>query len=213
MSEKKEYLSNYEIAKYRTEKEFLTYDQEEILGKFPLSYDADYIYIDFLKHAYCIERKNGRVSYSLDGFATLVEADFNEAMTIYDVLCYSKKDAGLSGKFVKLTSLSSIQGSSAPVAEGHFLDAERFFDGKEGALAKACERLGGRKAGQGDVAYELPLFDFLPVRVQFWSSDEDFPANLQFFFDENVLQYLHFETLWYAVSHLIKRLKEEMTEW
>lgn len=210
MSQETRRISNYEIAKYRMEKEFLKFDQETILKKFPLFYEEGYLYIDFVNKPYCVDRKTGRVSWSADGFITLHEATYNDAMTIYDVLCYSCGDACLSGEFVNMKSLSSIQGSSDPVADTFYQETEKLWDHKSEALSRACQRLKAKKAGRGDVAYDIPLFDFLPVRIQFWNSDEEFPPSLQFLFDKHVLQYMHFETLWFAVSHLIERLKEEM---
>ena len=87
---------------------------------------------------------------------------------------------------------------------------KRIFDHKEELLSRVCERLGGTNAGKGDVAYEIPLFDFLPCRIQFWNSDEEFDAQLQIFMDKNILDFIRYETVWYAVGHLIKRLTEEM---
>ena len=78
------------------------------------------------------------------------------------------------------------------------------------ALACACERLKEIKAGKGVVAYQIPVFDFLPVIFQFWNSDEDFAASLQLLVDKNILDYMHYETVWFAMSHLLSRIKEEM---
>ncbi len=62
----------------------------------------------------------------------------------------------------------------------------------------------------GDVSYELHLFPFLPMILRFWESDEDFPASLQILVDKNILDYMHYETLMFAISHLLNRLKDEM---
>ena len=139
-----------------------------------------------------------------------MDAGFNEVMAIYDVLCYAWPDCRLSGEFVNMKSLASIQGG-APGGK-LFGGWERRMDHRDAALAAACEKLGGVRAGKGDVAYQLPLFDFLPVRVQFWDSDDEFPASFQLFLDKNVLQYMHFETVAFAAAHLASRLEAEMGE-
>ena len=59
------------------------------------------------------------------------------------------------------------------------------------------------------MAYELPLFPFLPLILRFWEADEDFPASMQVLVDKNTLDYLHYETLMFALSHLMTRLVEE----
>lgn len=109
-----------------------------------------------------------------------------------------------------MKSLSSIQGGSMSVGSGLFQDTEKLFDHRERELAAACEKLNGTKWGKGDVAYQLPMFDFMPIGIQFWNSDEDFPASLQWFVDKNMVDYMHFETVWFALSHLLRRIKEEM---
>ncbi len=53
-------------------------------------------------------------------------------------------------------------------------------------------------------------FSFLPVILQFWEGDEEFPANLKFMFDENILQYIHYETIFYLLEHVTGRIQETM---
>ncbi len=67
-------------------------------------------------------------------------------------------------------------------------------DRKPEALRAACLALGGREIPMGELSFEIPLFDFLPVMVQFWSSDEEFPPVFKLMWDENVLMFLRFET-------------------
>ena len=47
----------------------------------------------------------------------------------------------------------------------------------------------------------------VPVCLRFWESDEEFPASLQIFVDKNILDFMHYETLMFAVTHLLNRLK------
>ena len=77
-------------------------------------------------------------------------------------------------------------------------------------LARACRELGGVDMGMGELSFRLPLFDFLPVMVQFWSSDEEFPPVFKLMWDENTLQYLKFETVCYAAIFLTQRLRAKM---
>lgn len=203
-------ISNYEIMKRQMQAEFLKYDQDAMIRKFQLQHDSDYIFINFLGHKYRIGRVDGKVEWSDDDFIHLQDANYNEAMTIYDVLCYSKDDCSLSGEFVNMGSLSAIQGGSASLGNSLFHKVEKDFDNKTERIRVACEKLNGTKYNKGDVAYQIPMFDFLPVIFQFWNSDDEFPASLQFFTDKNMLEYMHYETVWFAVSHLLSRIKEEM---
>ncbi len=197
-------MSNYEITKHRMAKEFLKYDQEAMIKKFSLSHDGDYLYLEFVSRLYRINRHTGLVEWEGQ------EADFNASMTIYDVLCCSASDCRLDGEFVNLKSLSSVQGSTTLVEAGSFNRAGSFFDGKEEALSRACRVLKGTPCGKGDVSCRIPLFSFFPLIFQFWSSDEEFPPTLELLLDKNALSFMHYETVWYAVSHLLDRLREEM---
>ena len=203
-------MSNYEIMKRQMQKEFVKYDQEKMIRKFQLPHDPYYLYIHFISRKYRIHRTSGKVEWSDDGFIHSREADYNEAMTIYDVLCYSKDDCKLAGEFTNMKNLSSVHSTSAAPGGGLFRKTEKSFDHKDQLLSLACERLNGTKYGKGDVAYQIPLFDFLPIAFQFWDSDDEFPAILNLLADKNMLDYMHFETVWFAMGHLMSRLREEM---
>ena len=51
---------------------------------------------------------------------------------------------------------------------------------------------------------------FLPVVLRFWESDDEFPASLQVLVDRNILEYMHYETVMFAIGHLLERVREEM---
>ena len=63
----------------------------------------------------------------------------------------------------------------------------------------------------GDVAYKIPVWENLCVIFRFWNSDEEFPAQLQFLCDRNMLDFMHYETVWFLVSHIIQLLKQDLT--
>lgn len=200
--------SNYETMKNNMASVFLQYDQESMIRKFTLEHDEDYLYIFFTGRKYRICRRTGAVTWSEDAFSTETKADYNEAMTIYDVLCCSRDDCRLSGEWVNIERLSSIRGGTLSKSGGFFADAGKYFDGKAAKLDRACEALQGRKISGGDAACELDLFPFLPLCLRFWESDEEFPPSLQILTDKNILDYMHYETLMFAVSHVIGRLKD-----
>lgn len=203
-------ISNYEKMKNEMAGAFLQYDQEKMIRKFGLAYDDDFLYIYFLNRKYRIDRQTGQVSWSKDAFQTGEKADYNEAMTIYDVLCYSKEDCHLAHQWANVENLGSVQGGNLKKGTNFYQNAGEHFTGKIDALSRACEKMGGKKAEKGDVAYELQLFPFLPMVLRFWDADEDFPASLQMLVDQNILDYMHFETLMFALGHFLQRLKEEM---
>lgn len=204
--------SNYEMTKKKAQGEFLAYDQQKMIRKFELKHDEDYLYLCFVGRDYRVDRKSGKVEWSADGFLTSTEGNYEEALSIFDVLCYSKEGCRLSGKFAKLGSLKGTARHASAPGNELFEPSAQYFDHRTEALRAACEKLGGRKDKVGDVSYCIPAFDFLPVILQFWESDDEFPASLQLMWDENILDYMHFETTFYVAGHLFGRIRELMEE-
>ena len=201
--------SNYEKMKREMQGHFLDFDQETMIRRFGLEHDAEYLYITFVKRPYRICRNTGRVEWSDDGFACVHEADYNEAMTIFDVLCCSKEGCRLSGEFVAVNNLPGIV-AGARSGDGLFGEFAKVFDADVEGLRAACERLGGVSVGKADVGCQLELFDFLPVRLNFWASDDEFSAELRFMWDRNLLEFMHYETSYFAMFHLLGRIRALM---
>lgn len=195
--------SNYEIMVEQSARQFLEYDQKVMIARFDLLHDAQTISIDFFGSRYHISRETGEVTRS-DG----TSAKFNEVLSIYDVLCYSKEDAHLSGEWITITSLhpQSNFGSTNSL----YSRLEELFEGRVDELKEACETLGGIQTTKSDIGYQFQAFPFLPIIFQFWDKDEDFGGKINYLFDVNTLDYLHFETAWYVADHLGCLLKEQM---
>ena len=153
-------LSNYEIMRNQMRSEFIKYDQTMMIQKYSLKNDSEYLYLDFVLRHYRINRKNGIAEWSDDCFRNYVEADYNESMTIHDVLCYGKNTSGLSGKYCSLNMLKGTVKSSTP-GNNMFQRAADYFNGKVKELEAVCELMGERVDLKGDVAIKLyPLFIF-----------------------------------------------------
>ena len=196
---------NYALALEQAREQFLTYDISSMVKKYDLTEDGNFTYSPFLGKRYRICKRSGLVE-RMDG-DRFVPANFEEGMTIYDILCYAQPDASLSGEFCSVMQLDGIAKSSNP---GGFMFSK--FSGKlenrADDLRKTCEALGGTPYPVGEIAYRIPMFDFLPIVLQFWDGDEDFPPQLMIKWDRNILQYMHFETTFYATGCLLRRIAE-----
>lgn len=51
--------------------------------------------------------------------------------------------------------------------------------------------------------YGRNVFEFLPLIVQYWDADEEFPAVLKFMADENIQDFMHFETVMFMLGHVL----------
>lgn len=203
--------SNYDRTRDEMRVKFLEYDQDGMIRRFSLHADENCLYLRMLGRTYRIGRTDGVVAWSDDGFDSCVPADYLESLTIYDVLCCAKPGCRLSGQFAAAASLHGVvytghTNLSAPGCSGD--TAAAAFDRQPERLAAACRMLGGTPEGRGDVAFRIPLFDFLPVLFQFWRADEEFPASITLLWDERVLDYLHYESVCYAELLLLRRLRE-----
>jgi len=218
--------SNYDVMKENARNLFLTYGQEKMISKFSLRHDQDYLYLFFAGRDYRVSREQGFCEWSEDSFRTACPGDFHEAMTLYDILCYSKDTCRPSGNFCKIDRVRGATRVASSPDGSLFNSYGEYFGSNPSALARACETLGGSPYGKGDVSYRLPLFVFtdpkasgcaappapgaepLMVMVELWEADDEFPASLNLFWDDYILDYMHFETTFYAAGHLLGRLKE-----
>ena len=196
---------NYEIQRDYAKTVFLKYDQLKIIEKLHLKWDETYIYLEFVRKFYRIERCTGLVEWSNDGFMTKEEAGFDEVLSIYDLLCYSKERPAVSGIWAPINSVKYTP--RAIGVQTDFSGAQaRYFDQNVDRFRTACVKLGGIEVPMGDIGYEIPVFDAIKIRLKFYLSDEEFPAQLVMLWDNEILKYMRYETTYYVMGHVYKRL-------
>ena len=114
---------------------------------------------------------------------------FHQAMVMY---YFDSSEAVLvAGKWISFADLpdgrvynSAFQGNT-----GNLL--VKTFGLDVGSLRKACETLGGIALnGFGDAAYVIQALPRIPLLVNYWQGDEDFPSTCKLLFDETVSHYL-----------------------
>lgn len=202
--------SNYEIQAEKAKLEFIKWNHEKIAKKFNLEYDDNYLYIYFFCQKYRLNKTNGNIEKAHDE-ENYIEAKHNEVMTILDLFSYSKDNLQLSGNWVNVTNLKgTVQTGSITNHNNLFTPYVSKFSSKINNFKKACENLGGKKVEKGDIGYIIDVFEFLPLMFIFYEEDFDFPAEFKIFWDENILDYMHYETTFYATFHLLKRIEELM---
>jgi len=197
---------NYDKQVTLSRELFLNYDQQEMIEKFHLRADEQYIYISLLNQPYCILRDSGVVETE-----TGECREFSVVMTLYDVLCCSAKAPVLAHQWV---SISNIQMVSTSPDTGTFTRRyAEYFSGKTELLMRVCQQIGGRRpavTAGADAAWEFDLLPFLPVQFRFWDGDDEFPAQIKLLWDKNTLDFLHFETTYYAQGWLLGVLRQRM---
>ena len=196
---------NYKIQTDQAKACFLTYDQEKLIAKLRLEADEDYLYPRLLGRKYRLCRRTGNLETWVGTWQD--GNSFEEVMTLLDLVCDSREDRRLSGKWKQMQDFGLMFHRSLLEERDEW--AERFQQDMDG-LRRACQALGGTPLAQGDIAYAIELFDGLKIALQFWAGDEEFPPSLRLLWDENALQYIKYETMYFARNLLLQRIAEMM---
>ena len=197
---------NYQIQMQNAQKFFLRYDQEKLIRKFGLKNDADYLYMTMYGTPYRLCRKSGNLEKYQEAW---VDANtFGEVMTLLDILCDSKDDRYLTGKWMSTQMFGKYFHSG--LLEPEYDALADAFDKSPGSLRKACKALGGHPIVGADEAYGVEVMDGLEIGIFFWYGDDEFPAQLRFFWDENAPMYIKYETMHYTLGYLRSLLKQAL---
>ena len=202
-------VNNYSIQAQQAKQRFLCYDQQQLIGKLRLSADDTYLYPVLLGKPYRLSRSTGDLE-QLENSGWTDANSYEEVMTVLDLVCDSREDRFLSGRWKNMRDFGLMFHRSL-LEEGKDPWALRFDADPEG-LRRACLAMGGSPIPQGDVAYAIELFDGLSIGIQLWRGDEEFPPSLRFLWDENALMYIRYETMYFARALLLHRLAEKMGE-
>lgn len=193
---------NYALQAESARLRFLTYDQRAM----PVRMDGEFLYLRFCGLDHRVRRSDGHI-FRREGDVWHSADSHAEVLTIFDYLCDANPSRASAGIFVSMASLGGHVHTGLASGSGPL---ERAIDADPAAFGRACLQLGGRGSAGGDLCFELDIFPDLPVRLQFWHADEDFPPKLDLFWDKNALHFLRYETLWYAAGALRRQIAHKM---
>ena len=202
--------SNYQKQAEAAGTLFLTYDQEKIIRKFGLCADDDVIFLQYLHTDYRIVRKSGQVLKMDEEGTWQICCDYETVMTIYDLLCHHQGEAApvMCGRRKPIAGFTVSGGPDT----GRFTNAyAAAFQRAPARLKAACAALGGvmqQPMAGAEVTCLFPVTSFFSVLLQFWAGDEEFPPKITLLWDENTLEFMHFETTYFLQGDLLRRLKE-----
>ena len=181
--------SNYDQVIENWRLKFLEMDQEELIRKFQLEADEEFLYIIYFSKRFRIDRKNGFITE--DGKSP----GFDTVMNIYNTFYYSAAHPVASGNLVAFRQVKRVYPFEAAYRRTIISRLQELFAGKTEELRKACEAHGGTLLPQGDVGYVLPVFPFLNIAVLFWDKDEEFEAQANMLFDSEITEFMHEENV------------------
>ena len=200
-------VNNYLVQAAQAKAHFLEYDQQKLIQKLKLRADEDWLYTPFMGQLHRIHRKTGDI-FRQEGTAWKDANSFEEVLTLLDLVCDSRADRFLTGRWKNLQSFGNqfhrnlLEDQESPFA--------RAIQDHPEAFRGACRALGGKEVKSADIAYSVELFDGLPIGVFFWEGDEEFAPRIRYYLDENAAMYLRYETMHYAVGLLAEKIMERM---
>ncbi len=180
---------------------FLTFDQQEMIDRFHLQNDADFLYIRFLDQPFRINRKTGEL---LQGERS---ANSTEMSAVFELLTRSTSAPAPIGTWASIAQLCT---NTTTTDLGKYARGLSAFEDSLESLRSVCEKLGGTPADKGDVSYILPVFENIPVWFQYWEKDEEFPASVQFLWDSSISLHFRWATLWNIMDCIVKRMNDLM---
>ena len=194
-------MDNYEKSRDRAQRYFLGFDHEALAETWKLQYDEQFLYVTFLKKKYALCRATGAVTRTEDGS----QAGFEEVLSIFDLLCHEGTEKRVSGR---IAPVNSLRGSPrlGGVGTNFYATQAASFDREPQLFRKACIALGGQEIPAGDVGFRFSVFRNLTVTLKFYHGDEDFPPSITLLWDENMLSFVYYETVFYIGGFLIREL-------
>ena len=198
-------VNNYLIQAQQAKKRFLTYDQQKLIQKFDLQFDSEYLYVNLLCKQYRIKRTTGDLQ-RLDGETWNDGNTYEEIMTLLDLLCDSRDDRSLAHKWQNMQTFG-LQFHQNLLEDRRDPTAER-FDRNPQLLHRAAKALSAEAIRGGDLGYAFELFDGLKIGLLFWHGDDEFSPRIRYLWDANAKQYIRYETMYFAVDLLLRRIRE-----
>ena len=197
--------NNYLIQAQQAKTRFLTYDQQKLIRKFDLQFDEQYLYANLLCKQYRIDRVTGDLQRR-DGAVWNDGNTYEEVMTLLDLLCDSRDDRCLAHTWQNMQTFG-LQFHQNLLEERRDPTAER-VDRNPQLLHRAAKALGAEAIAGGDIGYAFELFDGLKIGLLFWHGDDEFLPRIRYLWDANAKQYIRYETMYFAVDLLLRRIRE-----
>ena len=181
--------SNYDQVIENWRLKFLGMDQEELIRKFQLEADEEFLYIIYFSKRFRIDRKNGFITE--DGKSP----GFDTVMNIYNTFYYSAAHPVASGNLVAFRQVKRVYPFEAAYRRTIISRLQELFSGKTEELRKACEALGGTLLPQGDVGYVLQIPHPYPRTKLQYSKREIPEAQANMLFDSEITEFMHEENV------------------
>lgn len=83
---------------------------------------------------------------------------------------------------------------------------EERYENKIEEFKETCERLDGIPLEMADAAYAFKIAPRIPVAVQFWDGDDEFPAEAKILFDKTITEHLSPDIIFCLTVEICRRI-------
>lgn len=182
--------SNYEKQSEDWRQKFLTMDQEDICRRLPeIRKSREKLLLWHYGREFAVDRRDGTIQCVSDN-GTL---DVMPRLNIYTLFWYAKKDAVQTGRWVPFRELKDAAPFTKAFQHGILEPLASTFSGHEELLESAVKKLRGERISA--TGFQLSAFTCIPVRLNFWDADDEFPAQANLLFDSSATDFDHVESI------------------
>lgn len=185
-----EYTSNYEKQCEDWRQKFLTMDQEDICKRLPeVKKTEDRLILWHYGREFTVDRNDGTIQVVSDD----KKVDIMPKLNIYTLFWYAKKDAVQTGDWIPFRDLKDAAPFGKAFQQGILEPLAATFSGHEELLDSAVKSLRGTRLSAA--GFQIFAFSCIPVRINFWDADDEFPAQANLLFDSSATDFDHVESI------------------
>lgn len=185
-----EYTSNYEKQSEDWRQKFLTMDQEDICRRLPeIRKTREKLLLWHYGREFAVDRGDGTIQCVSDEETV----DVMPRLNIYTLFWYAGKGAAQTGKWVPFRELKDASPFTKAFQQGILEPLAATFSGQEALLEAAVKKLRGERISAS--GFQLSAFSCIPVRLNFWDADDEFPAQANLLFDSSATDFDHVESI------------------
>ncbi|MCI5995302.1 MAG: DUF3786 domain-containing protein [Blautia sp.] len=156
--------------------------------------EGRYLQIIYFYKKYLLDLQTGKLLE--EDKSPCIQSEMSQMM-IYSHLLYLQKGAYASGHVVSYEEIkgnSHVSGWAGKIRD-RMSELKKALETEPEKVKAAVVGLGGELWNRGDVSFTLEAFEDVRFYYVFWKGDEEFPSDLRILYDENVMQFMHQESV------------------
>jgi hypothetical protein len=181
----------YELAYKLACEQLARMDVEELChktGAQPMG--SSKIIVEYLNRRYLVTFPDGEISLCDDD----KKVPLKDRILILHYLT-SAQGTPLTNKLITFKQLPGCASYFPVFSQLTIMPLLNHFGKEPELLINAAAKLGGHKAGYGDVSVTINAFPRVPVTIALWRGDDEFPPRGSIIFDSNISDYLSAEDI------------------